>query len=195
MEWFQFGKFLLDTLATATCCMHNFLFLHAERGMWWFPPNSKNPVTSSCYVGKPGQPMLPHQKTLLCSEGNWLTNLHYVFSLSRQRQRCVHNRWLAAQIAVLKRKKTPLYVCVRERRCQPSLERVVWITKKSFKIVVKSRILPRGSYDLNNVSYGTGSGKLSGLTLTWQQQQMQSRRREKEIMTRGNRQFLFLKRP
>ncbi len=65
--------------------------------------------------------------------------------------------------------------------------------KKSMETVVKSRTLPRGSHDLNNVSYGTGSGKLSGLTLTWQQQQMQNRRREKEIMTRGNRQFLLKK--
>ncbi len=60
----------LDTLATATCCMHNFLssFLHAEKGMW-FPSNSEIPVTSSCYVGKPGQPYFTSPKDIIMFGG------------------------------------------------------------------------------------------------------------------------------
>ena len=99
---------------------------------------------------------------------DWQTSKTFFFP-KRQRQRCIHNRWLAAQYWKGRRL---LFMCVCVRRCQPSSERIVWFTKKSMETVVKGRTLPRGSYDFNNVSYGTGSGKLSGLTLTWQQQQM-----------------------
>ncbi len=112
MEWFLFGKFLLDTLATATCCMHNFLFLHAEKGMWWFPSNSKNPVTSSCYVGKQGQPCVTSPKDIIIFGGELIDKPPRRFFFRGGNGSVVFTTggW-QLRSPILKRKKTPLYVC------------------------------------------------------------------------------------
>ena len=175
-------------LRHVACIIFSRPFFMQRKECGGFP---QNPVTSSCYVGKPGQPYFTSPKDIIMFGGELIDKPPRRFFFRRGNGGVVFTTggW---QLSIEKEEDSSL--CVwgdvnRVRNGSYESQKSLW--KLLSKL--KSHILPRGSYDLNNVSYGTGSGKLSGLTLTWQQQQMQSRRREKEIMTRGNRQFLLKK--